>query len=143
VPDLLSTELDRREKFYEKSQSELSQTSDSTDVVLNGNSLLNIKLFNVQNEHRLRTVDQNSNQVKENFVTKRIRTKYIQCSAQTPLRILVKLIRNKYEIAPSYAVKLSHCGHSLAEEETLIQLFTSFIFNKVHLQFFSFVWFVN
>ena len=141
MPDLLSSELDRREKFNEKNQVEQLAANESADAVLNGNSLLNIKLFNVQNEHRLRTVDQNSNDVKENFITKRIRTKYIQCSARTPLRILVKLIRNKYEIAPSYEVKLSHGGHWLCEEETLLQLFTSFIFNKVFIYSFCQFWF--
>ena len=81
IPNLLENELDRREKF-------INENLNKSDMILNEKSLLNLKLYF-------------ESKVKNNRFVKE---KYIQCVAQTPVSILIKLIRTKYNIPTNYTV---------------------------------------
>jgi hypothetical protein len=109
VPNLLESELERRETFASSQENAASSYNH-----LNKSSVLNIRLFNTQNEMFF---DASSSKMssKENQLgtqlnrrtasgPKELKIKYIQCVAQTPIRILVKLLRNKYSIPLSYKV---------------------------------------
>jgi hypothetical protein len=86
IPNLLENELDRREKFVinDKLKSE---------IILNNKTMLNLKLF---------FAPKNSEIIKE---------KYLQCVAQTPISILIKLLRNKFNIPITFAVSFNFSYH--------------------------------
>lgn len=56
-------------------------------------------------------IPHNAKQEKNKPSVEELSTKYIQCIAQTPIKIFSKLIRNKYNIPHSYKVKISHFKH--------------------------------
>ncbi len=111
VPDLLKKELERREKFAQK---------EHYNDHLNKNSILNIKLYNTQNDEYFNLInklnskenlDERSPRRAINMISalnnngkKEVKIKYIQCIALTPIRILIKLLRNKYSIPLNYKV---------------------------------------
>jgi hypothetical protein len=82
IPNLLESELERREKF-------LLNDSFSSQIILSKKTLLNIKLYL---EH-------------QNNETKLVKENYLQCEAETPVSIIIKLLRNKFNIPSSYSVK--------------------------------------
>ena len=103
IPNLLENEIDRRKQYF-------SKNSIKSEFMLSNATVLNLKLLN--NDARNRETPQinenqssnnNLNENKDVYRTEK-NVKYIQCMAQTPLRILVKLIRNKYNIPPIYSV---------------------------------------
>jgi len=130
IPNLLNSEIKRRDQFY------ISENL-STDLIINNSTLLNIKLANVscQNENSDLNKFEKENQKRPDDTTNSNNNniKYIQCIAQTPVSILSKLIRNKYDIPLGYKIKLFYCKHRLDESESLIQVFTSFLLNKDEL----------
>lgn len=119
VPSLLDNEIDRREKFYQ---------AENTDLLLNKKTVLNIKLV-YKNAKKIKIED------KENINSKsdELGEKYIQCMSQTPIHILSKLLRKKYNVPFNYKVRLTHCGFKLNEDETLLQVFTCFLTNNKDL----------
>jgi hypothetical protein len=129
IPNLLNSEIKRRDQFYFSEKL-------STDLIINNNTLLNVKLVNVpcQNENSDLNKFEKENQKRPDDTTNSNNNiKYIQCIAQTPVSILSKLIRNKYDIPLGYKIKLFYCKHRLDESESLIQVFTSFLLNKDEL----------
>lgn len=113
VPDLLKKELERREVFAQK---------ENYVEHLKKNSIVNIKLFNTQNDEYFNMINKlNSKENLEessprrainminalnNNRKKEVKIKYIQCVAQTPMRILIKLLRNKYSIPYNFKVNI-------------------------------------
>lgn len=139
VPNLLDNELERREQF-QQSQS----GSNDYETILNENTLLNLKLYNIdatripakandstvndfkENKFQLTNSNENIERTRPELVT----VKYIQCIGQTPIRIIVRMLRNKYNIPPNYEVRISCMGYRISEKETLLKLFTCFIKTK-------------
>ena len=64
--------------------------------MLNKKSTINLKLELNTNRHKRVLSDLNSSPTKL--------TRYLQCNADTPVRVLAKLIRNKYDIPLKYDV---------------------------------------
>lgn len=120
VPSLLDNEIDRREKFYQMEPK-------YEQYLLNKKTILNLKLYYKRSKKHL-TEDKENVNSKEQFGDK-----YIQCMAQTPVRILTKLLRNKFNIPYNYKIRLTHSGHKLNEDESLIQIFTCFLKQKSDL----------
>ena len=125
IPNLLVNEIERRDRFY-------FNENLNTELIINNKTLLNVKLASVQSQNKNSDLNkfekENQKQPEEN--TTHSNTKYIQCIAQTPVGILSKLIRNKYDIPLDYKIKLTYRGHPLDDTESLIQVFTSFLLNK-------------
>ena len=126
VPNLLDSEIERRDRFY------LSENL-STDLIINTRTLLNVQLASLprpgdHHHHDLQRFE------KENQ-TRLVDTpaKYIQCVAQTPVGILAKLLRNKYDIPAAFKVKLTYQGHRLDDAESLMHVFTSFLLSQDEL----------
>lgn len=117
VPSLLDSEIDRREKFYQ-------MEAKHEQFLFSKKSVLNLKLFYkrpcMEDKENLSERDQTG-------------TKYIQCVAHTPVRVLTKLLRNKFSIPFNYKIKLSHSGHKLNEDESLMHIFTCFLKQKSDL----------
>ena len=126
IPNLLQTELERRERFiltWYHTNARLSEE------LLNNQSTITVKLVLKYGENLLNSDKENSpNSDKNKAVTN---VKYIQCIAQTPLKILAKLMRNKFNIPLGYRVRMKHNGIMLHENENFVQVLTSFISNKV------------
>jgi hypothetical protein len=115
MPNLLNNEIDRREKFIANETnlfygSQIAINNNDNISIITGSSVLNVKLYNFQqsdfnhsdkkeNMKHIITPNVSSQQVESNV-------KYIQCNAKTPLRILSKLIRNKYSIPNNYKVMI-------------------------------------
>ena len=102
--------MERREKFP------LSEHLKS-DILLNETSLVNLKLFNVQFEKKHSQTDKDDlknktdlNESKENINSQigspggNVTVKYIQCVAHTPIRIIVRMLRNKYNRPSNFVV---------------------------------------
>lgn len=134
IPNLLDNELERREKF--------SETNESISII-NQNTLLNLKLCCKLKQDKRKNAIKNSNSISKSGETDSkelaenglpneeiIPPKYIQCIAVTPLRIISRMIRNKYNIPENYGIKVYHMHHKLSEKETLLQIYTSFIKSK-------------
>ena len=107
VPNLLENELKRRDAFVMENSSCSKLVSDQ----LTNNTLLNIKLFNTQNHeyfNALNKMNSKENVMNTDFnnnnIRNGVRIKYIQCIAVTPIKILIKLLRNKYSIPFNYNV---------------------------------------
>ena len=80
--------------------------------------MVNLKLFNVQNEKKNLKSKNNDdlknksdlNESKENINSQNgspvgnVTVKYIQCVAHTPIRIIIRMLRNKYNIPSNYVV---------------------------------------
>lgn len=120
VPSLLDNEIDRREKFYQMEPI-------YEEYLLNKKTVLSLKLFYKRSKKSL-VEDKENVDSKEQFGDK-----YIQCVAHTPVRILTKLLRNKFGIPYNYKIRLTHSGHKLNEDESLIQIFTCFLKQKSDL----------
>jgi len=122
VPNLLENEINRREQFR-------LQNLASSELMINQSTLLNLKLYTVQKvDKHSGSADKTSNSNKstlnsnliggdytvyddensENIDTENkyeiTNVKYLQCSAQTPIEIISKMLRNKYNIPPNYGV---------------------------------------
>lgn len=135
IPNLLTNELERREQFHESTESL---------TILTENTLVNLKLCNNQQSKRQKNATKNNNNSilmnKEIDSTETtpinepaaevIQAKYIQCIALTPIRIIARMIRNKYNIPENYGIKIFHMGHQIRGKETLLQIYTSFIKSK-------------
>lgn len=135
IPNLLENELERRMIFQ--------RDEPRSNTILHNNSLVNVKLYHVQKEKTQVKLNNNNsieNKAEESFKENYNHTnddtnldqgvttvKYIQCMAQTPIRIISRMIRNKYNIPQNYRIKLSHMGHNISDRENLLILFTSFI----------------
>jgi hypothetical protein len=137
IPNLLENEIERRDHFY-------FNENLNTDLIINAKTLLSLKLDIWQqkstsdsSEHRNLNFEKENNSQQKVTTTSttttaaaKISSKYIQCMAETPIAILAKLIRNKYDIPLDFKVNLTYQGHRLGETESLIQVFTSFILSK-------------
>lgn len=101
VPNLLRDELERREKFY-------VTENVKSDLILNNKSTVNLKLFNNQqtwlNKRDMIKSKENLLVNADTSQSNETNVKYIQCIAQTPVRILSKLLRNKHSIPLNYKV---------------------------------------
>lgn len=147
IPNLLANELDRRKRFQEVQEIE-------STTILNEDSLVNLKLINLpSNNTRLLELIKNNRNTKiesdenddsepsgkeTNNKSEEPNTdypesttvKYIQCIAQTPIRIICRMLQNKYNVPQAYCVRIYCMGHKLGEAETLLEIFTSFIKSK-------------
>ncbi|CAF0905151.1 unnamed protein product [Brachionus calyciflorus] len=122
VPSLLDNEIERREKFYQTD-------SKNEDLLLSKKTYLNLKLV-YKNRKKIKIEDKENLKNENSNKNDLIQEKYIQCIAQTPIHIITKLLRNKFNLPFNYKVKLTHSGYKLNEDETLLQVFTCFLMNK-------------
>lgn len=109
IPSLLESELERREAFQSQ-----NRTTNFEKSLLNDESLVSIQLKS--SFHK--SVEAGSESTKENFSDENlfdnemekkketVPVKYIQCVAQTPVRIISRMLRNKYNISLDYTVIL-------------------------------------
>lgn len=115
VPGLLQEELAKREKYFENaSDIELAEKAFTRQT------WVNLKLYSEQ----IKAAPSRASSHDGLYV------KYIQCLAETPVRIIAKLIRNKFAVPSNYKIKLTHEGQLLKEEENFLEVFTSFIVDK-------------
>ena len=132
IPNLLENEIERRDRFY-------FNENLNTELIISNKTLLNVKLshyvdksasvknlIDFEKENQTKTVESAATSAANT-------TKYIQCMAQTPVAIISKLIRNKYDIPTHFKIKLTYQGHRLDDSESLIQVYTSFILSKDEL----------
>ncbi len=131
VPNLLDNELDRRDKFPLKDtiKSEIILTANCLVQLklVNGQTRKNA-LANISNLNENKSVESNkqidNNNANLNTTTENVNandktslsprqdqepstTKYIQCIAQTPISIIIRMLRNKYNIPLNYAVNFT------------------------------------
>lgn len=126
VPDLLKSEIERRERFVAMN---LLANPRVFDTVLNSKSVINVKLSEKQH-HTDSNTDTSNNQART--------PRYIQCLAETPVRVLTKLLRCKYDIPSQVKIKMSHQNYQLAEAENFMQIMTTFGRGKsqlLHIRF--------
>jgi len=126
VPNLLENELNRREQFR-------LHNLKSSDSMISENTLLNLKLYNIQKAEKPSGGENNNTNLnnklsrnnsignvigeadliydnensENNDVANRseiVTVKYVQCIAQTPIGIISRMLRNKYSIPSSYEV---------------------------------------
>lgn len=122
VPSLLDNEIERRDKFYQTD-------AKNDDLLLDKKTILNLKLV-YKSTKKVKVIADKENVSQTKTAKDDVGDKYIQCMAQTPVHIITKLLRNKYNVPFTYKIKLSHSGYKLNDDETLLQLFTCFLMNK-------------
>lgn len=138
--------MDRRQKFQEVQEIE-------STTILNENSLVNLKLINLppkstkllellknKRQNPIESDENSDSDTNGNVANKNSESnsvypepttvKYIQCIAQTPIRIICRMLQNKYNVPEDYRVRIYCMGHKLGETETLLEIFTSFIKSK-------------
>lgn len=57
--------------------------------------------------------------------------RYLQCNAKTPIRVILKLIRNKYDISNKYQIKVRYMDQELEENETILEICICFMLSRV------------
>lgn len=104
---MLTAELERREKFY--------STSTHIELIFNNSTTLNLKLVNksiknLNNSQRSKENVYNSGvggvKNKKQIENEELNARYIQCPAGMPIRVIAKLIRNKYNVPLNYKVSI-------------------------------------
>jgi len=122
VPGLLKDEVDRRERFYYENKGKTV----NVDKMLTSNSLISVKIDLSSSRQKRVLADANGSSNEESSKL----TRYLQCNADTPIRVLTKLLRNKYEIPKRYDIKFRYMDQELHECETVLEVLVSFICNK-------------
>ena len=104
IPNLLENEIERRDRFY-------FNENLNTELIINNKTVLNVKLSHLTDKNGKQNGIKDLNDFEKENQTSSPQssaantTKYIQCMAQTPIAILAKLIRNKYDIPANFKIK--------------------------------------
>jgi hypothetical protein len=120
----IKDEIQRREQFYH----ELIQKSElvKADKLLTENSQINIHL---KYDDRIECLSNLKYITGLSSILKHER--YLQCNAKTPIRVLLKLIRNKYDISNKYQIRIRYMDQELEENETILEICICFMLSRV------------